>query len=39
MQRIPVPIVLTLVVLLLAGPVGLLVTGGERPAKAARARR
>ena len=35
MQRIPVSIVLTLVVLLLAGPVGLLLTGGERPAKAA----
>jgi hypothetical protein len=35
MQRIPVPIVLTLLVMLPARPVGLLVTGGERPAQAA----
>ena len=34
MQRIPVPIVLTLLLLLLAGPAGLLITGDTRPAKA-----
>jgi Protein of unknown function (DUF3105) len=35
MRRIPMPIVVTLTVLLLAGPIGLLVSGRERPAAAA----